>query len=90
MNSNYTLPLNLGSTKMISINDLVYTIARLANKTVQIKNISGPVGVMGRNSDNALIRQMIDWVPDEDLELGLIKTYNWIQDQIKSNKQDIK
>jgi nucleoside-diphosphate-sugar epimerase len=82
MESDYTKPVNLGSERMISINDLVLLISELANKKVTIKNIPGPVGVMGRNSDNKLIEEVIGWRPDEDLESGLIKTYQWIQQQI--------
>lgn len=89
MESNCNVPVNLGSTRMISINNLVYLIAKLNNKNVTIRNIDGPRGVMGRNSDNRLIKEMINWVPDEDLESGLVKTYAWINEQIKLNKQDV-
>jgi nucleoside-diphosphate-sugar epimerase len=89
MQSDYDKPLNLGSTRMISINQLVFLIAKLNNKSVSINNIEGPMGVMGRNSDNKLIKETIDWSPDEDLESGLIKTYNWIQSQIQNNQQDV-
>jgi dTDP-D-glucose 4,6-dehydratase len=44
---------------------------------------------MGRNSDNKLISETIGWTPDEDLESGLIKTYAWISEQIRLNKQDV-
>jgi dTDP-D-glucose 4,6-dehydratase len=44
---------------------------------------------MGRNSDNRLIKEMINWVPDEDLESGLIKTYAWIQEQIAKGEKDV-
>ena len=83
MASNCTQPVNLGSTRMISINDLVLLISRLADKPVLIKNIPGPMGVLGRNSDNRLIEQLVGWTPDEDLEQGLAKTYLWIKDQIQ-------
>jgi nucleoside-diphosphate-sugar epimerase len=89
MNSNCTVPVNLGSTRMISINQLVFLIAKLNNKSVSIQNVDGPRGVLGRNSDNKLIKEMIDWVPNEDLEAGLIKTYNWINEQIILDKQDV-
>jgi nucleoside-diphosphate-sugar epimerase len=89
MASDYDKPLNLGSTRMISINNLVFLIAKLNGKNVSIRNIDGPRGVMGRNSDNKLISETIGWTPDEDLESGLIKTYAWIQEQIKLNKQDV-
>ena len=82
MSSDCEFPLNLGSERMISINDLVLLIARLDNKNVSIRNIEGPRGVMGRNSHNKLIRETINWAPGEDLETGLIKTYAWIKQQI--------
>ena len=88
MNSNYDKPINLGSERMISINDLVLLIASLTNKKVNINNIDGPVGVMGRRSDNKLIEQVTDWKPLEDLETGLIKTYHWINEQIMIGKSD--
>jgi nucleoside-diphosphate-sugar epimerase len=78
MASDYTKPVNLGSTRMISINELVILIALLNGKNVSIRNIDGPIGVMGRTSDNELIKKVINWAPDEDLESGLIKTYKWI------------
>ena len=89
MASDYDKPLNLGSTRMISINQLVLLIAKLNGKNVSIRNIDGPRGVMGRNSDNKLISETIDWTPDEDLESGLIKTYNWINEQITLDKRDV-
>jgi len=89
MNSNYTKPVNLGSTRMISINQLVFLIAKLNRKNVSIRNIDGPRGVMGRNSDNKLIKEVIDWAPDEDLESGLIKTYKWIDEQIQLGLKDV-
>jgi len=82
MASDCTVPLNLGSTRMISINDLALLISSLTNKRVKIKNVDGPVGVMGRNSDNTLIKELIDWAPNEDLEAGLTKTYQWISEQL--------
>lgn len=88
MNSNYDKPINLGSERMISINDLVLLIASLTNKKVTIKNIDGPMGVMGRRSDNRLIEQVTDWKPLEDLETGLLKTYRWINEQIMLGKSD--
>lgn len=88
MDGEYDKPLNLGSERMISINDLVMLIASLTNKSVTVKNIDGPVGVMGRNSDNKLIQEVLGWSPDEDLETGLIKTYQWISQQIVQGNED--
>ena len=82
MNSNYDKPVNLGSSTFISINDLVILIAKIANKQVTISNVPGPVGVMGRTSDNKLIQQVTNWTPDEDLEQGLRNTYKWIEEQL--------
>jgi nucleoside-diphosphate-sugar epimerase len=88
MNSDYDKPLNLGSERLISINELVLLIASLTNKKVTIKNIPGPVGVMGRRSDNTLINAVTSWKPIEDLETGLLKTYHWINEQIILGKED--
>ena len=89
MESDLTEPVNLGSTRKISINELVHLIAEISNKRVTIKNIDGPRGVMGRTSDNNLIKEKIDWAPDEDLETGIEKTYNWICGQIESGVKDV-
>lgn len=83
MSSDCEVPLNLGSERMISINDLVLLIAKLHDKNVYIKNILGPLGVMGRNSHNKLIRSAIGWAPGEDLEYGLTQTYRWIDERLK-------
>jgi len=82
MDSDVTVPINLGSERMVSINDLVMLIASLTNKRVSINNIDGPVGVMGRTSDNTLIKELLDWAPADDLEAGLVKTYKWISEQL--------
>lgn len=80
--SEYKYPLNLGSERKISINNLCLLIAQIAGKQISIRNIDGPVGVMGRNSDNKLIRTMIGWCPGDNLEHGLAETYSWIVKQI--------
>lgn len=89
MQNNFIMPLNLGSTRMISINNLALLIANLAGKSIKINNIEGPLGVMGRNSDNKLIQEALGWAPKDDLELGLKNTYQWILNQITDEKQDI-
>ena len=89
MESNCTVPINLGSERMISINQLVFLIAKLVGKNVSIRNIDGPRGVMGRNSDNRLIKELIGWAPADNLELGLTETYNWISEQIKLGNKDV-
>ena len=82
MASDYSQPINIGSDRMVTINDLVQLISRIAHKPVSIHNIPGPVGVMGRTSDNTLIRQVLDWAPPDNLESGLEKTYRWIESQL--------
>jgi nucleoside-diphosphate-sugar epimerase len=85
MAGTYNKPLNLGSDRMIAMNDLAYLVAKIANKTIHINNIPGPLGVMGRNSDNKLIQDTLGWAPNNDLESGLTATYHWIQGQISNN-----
>lgn len=86
MKSNYKQPLNIGSEEMISINDLARMIIDISGKELSIKNITGPLGVRGRNSDNTLIYKEIGWKPNASLRDGIKKTYNWINEQIKNNK----
>jgi nucleoside-diphosphate-sugar epimerase len=82
MASECEFPVNLGSERMISINNLAFLIAKLANKNITIQNIDGPIGVMGRNSDNTLLKETVGWSPDENLEYGLLKTLTWIKSQL--------
>lgn len=84
MDSDIIVPVNLGSERMISINDLAYLIADIANKNITIKNVEGPVGVMGRSSQNDLIEELLGWRPSEDLEFGLTHTYEWIEAQVNA------
>lgn len=86
-NGNYDKPINLGSERMISLNDLAHLIATLAGKQITIKNIPGPTGVPGRKSCNKLIRQVLNWEPTDQLEFGLTNTYSWICDMIKKHKE---
>ena len=80
--SDFDQPLNLGSTRMISINDLALLIAKIAGKSIKINNIVGPIGVAGRNSCNKLIKQQLHWDPTDNLEYGLEATYKWIVNEI--------
>ncbi len=81
-------PVNIGSEEMVSINRLVEITAEVAGKKVTIKNIPGPTGVRGRNSDNKLIREKLDWNYSMTLKQGIDKTYKWISEQIK--KENLK
>ena len=82
MESNYIEPINIGSDHIISMNDLTRLVIQLAGKRAGIKNIPGPQGVRGRNSDNTLIKEKLGWEPTQPLYIGLEKTYKWIQSQI--------
>jgi nucleoside-diphosphate-sugar epimerase len=83
MDSDFTGPVNIGSEEMVTINELTQHIIDISGKMIYIKHITGPTGVRGRNSDNKLIRERLDWEPTQPLYHGLIKTYTWIKRQIK-------
>ena len=76
-------PVNIGSEEMISINDLAEMVIKISNKDLTIENIDGPIGVMGRNSDNTLIKEKLNWSPSQPLREGVQKTYSWILSQVK-------
>jgi len=82
MISEFTGPVNVGSEEMIAINDLVKMVASVAGKEIKIKNIEGPTGVRGRNSDNKLIKEKLNWGPSQPLVDGITKTYKWINNQV--------
>jgi len=82
MESDFIGPVNIGSEEMVTINKLVDTAARVADKNVIKKHIDGPLGVRGRNSNNDLIRKELGWDYSQTLEEGIRKTYEWIGKQI--------
>lgn len=86
-NSDFNKPLNLGSDRMVSINELAKIISNVADKKINIKHIDGPQGVRGRNSENTLLRQTLGWEPSISLEEGLSITYKWIGEQLHNKKQ---
>jgi len=81
--SDYREPLNLGSSEMVSMNDMMQTIMTFDSKPLPIKHIPGPEGVRGRNSDNELIFEKLGWAPTVSLKDGLRLTYAWIKGQIE-------
>jgi nucleoside-diphosphate-sugar epimerase len=87
MESDFTGPVNIGSEEMISINGLAELVMDIAGKKLTIKNIPGPVGVRGRNSDNKLIREKLGWDYTMTLRQGLEKTYAWINKQVQAKKK---
>jgi nucleoside-diphosphate-sugar epimerase/ADP-ribose pyrophosphatase YjhB (NUDIX family) len=86
MKSDYNKPLNIGSEEMISMNDFARMVMVIAGKDLPIKNIPGPEGVRGRNSDNTLIEQVLGWKPTIPLAQGIKKTYGWIKEQVELEK----
>ena len=84
--SDFTGPVNIGSEEMVSINGLVDIAAKAADKKVEKKHIEGPLGVRGRNSNNDLIKEKLDWNYTMTLEEGIKKTYDWINENQMGNK----
>jgi GDP-D-mannose 3',5'-epimerase len=84
--SNFPGPINIGSEEMVTINQLVAITAKIAKKDVTIKHVAGPIGVMGRNSDNELIREVLGWDYQMELIDGIEKTYQWIQSEIQKSE----
>jgi nucleoside-diphosphate-sugar epimerase len=81
MRSKFRGPVNIGSEEMISINDLTKLIINISEKKLKIKNIEGPEGVRGRNSDNKLLIKELAWGPSLSLETGMRQTYEWVKNQ---------
>ncbi len=87
MDSEILEPINLGSSELVSVNQLVDIVEGIAGvKLKRIYNLSAPKGVNGRNSDNTLIRKYLGWEPGIRLRDGLAKTYAWIEGEIRRQK----
>lgn len=87
MESDYREPLNIGSDRLVTIDELADMVIKISGKNLSKKyNLSAPQGVRGRNSDNTLVKQVLGWEPEVTLEEGLGKTYKWIEEEIKKKK----
>jgi len=87
MQSEFSGPINIGSDEMVSINQLVDMAAAVEDKAITRRyKIDAPTGVRGRNSDNRLIRQVLDWEYQVSLTQGVGLTYEWIKQQLESVK----
>jgi GDP-D-mannose 3', 5'-epimerase len=87
MQSDYGQPLNLGSDRLISINELAGLIIETSGKRdLRIRHIDGPQGVRGRNSDNSRVSAVLGWEPEVSLEDGLTRTYRWIEEQVRQRR----
>jgi len=81
-------PINLGSSEIVSINELVDKVEAIAGaKLDRQHDLSAPRGVAGRNSDNTFIKSVLKWEPNTTLEVGLGETYHWIEEQYQSRKR---
>lgn len=87
MRSRYRSPLNLGTDRMVSVNQLARIIIDISGKPgIGIEHVDGPQGVRGRNSDNTRLREVIGWEPRVSLEEGLAPTYRWIEEQLTGRR----
>ena len=87
VHSDIRKPINIGSDRLVSINELIDIVSKIAGKRIKKRyDTSKPQGVRGRNSDNTKIKKLLKWAPSTPLEVGLEKTYRWIEKQIKEGK----
>ncbi|MGA8216633.1 MAG: NAD-dependent epimerase/dehydratase family protein [Candidatus Sulfotelmatobacter sp.] len=81
--------LNLGTDELVTINGLVDLVSGIAGKRLKkVYNLTGPQGVRGRNSDNSLLRSVLEWEPSIRLEQGLAITYKWIESEVRKPRKD--
>ena len=83
MESDYTKPINIGSDRLVSINELADMVIKISGKKVtKTYDLSAPQGVRGRNADLTLVKKVLNWQPQFSLEEGLANTYRWIEKQL--------
>ncbi len=83
MASDHRDALNLGTDELVTVDELVDLIGKIAGKDISKRhNTEGPQGVRGRNSDNTLLRRVLGWEPATSLEIGLAVTYPWIASEL--------
>lgn len=83
MQSNVHEPINIGSDRLVSINELIDIVADFEHKVINKRyDTTKPQGVRGRNADIHLAAKLLHWKPETSLESGLLQTYNWIKSQI--------
>lgn len=87
MESDYYFPVNIGSSELISVNNLAKMVIEISGKNLTIKNVeSNALGVRGRNSDNTLCQEVLGWQPTKPLREGMEKLYNWVNKEVQKNK----
>jgi nucleoside-diphosphate-sugar epimerase len=87
MRSNWSGPVNVGSDEMVTISGLADMLMGIAGRKLTLQHVPGPLGVRGRNSDNALIEKKLAWRPREPLIAGLRKLYPWILGRVQAIRQ---
>lgn len=88
MASDYDKPLNIGSDRLVTINDLADMIIKISGKKISKNyNLTAAQGVRGRNADLTLVKKVLKWQPQITLEEGLAKTYEWIDKQVHQDKK---
>jgi GDP-D-mannose 3', 5'-epimerase len=88
MRSDYREPLNLGTDRMVSIDELARIVIAISGKDdLELVHVEGPQGVRGRNSDNSRLRELLGWEPEISLEDGLEPTYRWIEEQVERSAE---
>ncbi len=90
MDSDYDLPINIGSAEMVTINRLADMVIEVSGKKIAKNHIKGPQGVRGRNSNNELIKKKLGWSPNGQLAIGLEITYCWIEKQVMHQMSQVK
>jgi nucleoside-diphosphate-sugar epimerase len=84
MHSGYTKPLNLGTDRLVTVDELVDLVAEVAGKRITKRHdVTKPQGVRGRNSDNSRLSTVLGWEPQITLEEGLKRTYAWIESELR-------
>lgn len=89
MQSDFQHPINIGSEEMVSINLLAAIVCEISGQYIKVVNVEGPVGVKGRNSDNALIERVLGWKPKYSLREGLEKTYQWLVTEYERSREKV-
>jgi GDP-D-mannose 3', 5'-epimerase len=88
MQSDYREPLNLGTDRMVTIDELARIVIDISGKRdLELVHVEGPQGVRGRNSDNSRLRDVLGWEPEISLEDGLEPTYRWIGEQVERSAE---
>jgi nucleoside-diphosphate-sugar epimerase len=87
MESNYNKPINIGSDRLVTIDELADLIIKISGKQLTKKyDPTAPQGVRGRNADLTLVKKVLNWKPKTTLEEGLEKTYKWIETKVREDR----